>query len=106
MSYSDPQKQRDYQRIWKRGRRKKEQKKVFSLMGGKCSDCDNDNYDVLQIDHAEPIKRGDKDKTSGSTLKQSILSGKMSIKKLRLLCANCHQIKTFKDRKKFSSWIE
>lgn len=97
--YKDVEKRKEYQRHWQVKASLERKKKVVSLLGGKCTICGyNDNILALQLDHIIPIRRNKKDlnKRSGSTLYRNILLGKEDISNIRLLCANCHAIETYK----------
>ena len=98
MPYKDIEEKRRYQLEWRRKKNRRDRDKVFELLGGKCKHCGIDDYDVLQIDHIKPLRRKDHKGNTGTALKQAILLGKISLKKLQLLCANCHQKKTYKER--------
>jgi 5-methylcytosine-specific restriction endonuclease McrA len=99
MSYKDINKQKNYQRICRAKRRIQEKEIAFNKLGGKCSECGIDDFRVLQIDHIIVIRRNKSHGfiECGSVLKQKIANGSYSIKNLQLLCANCHQIKTYND---------
>lgn len=106
MPYKDRNKQRYFDREWKRKQRVRYRKIVFDLLGNKCLECGIKDDRVLQVDHIEPIRRH-KDSIytfSGTLLYQKIALGKLNINLFQLLCANCHQIKTVtKDRLKFKT---
>lgn len=61
-------------------------KKIF----GKCIDCGITDWRVLQFDHIKNKKCQVSDMVNGSSL-QNI---KNEIRKCKMRCANCHQIKT------------
>lgn len=74
---------------------------VFTLLGGRCAHCGNDDWRVLQLDHkngggAEERRqfntRGNW-KQTGPYLRHIL----EHINQYQLLCANCHAIKTNKE---------
>ena len=98
MPFVDIQKRREYQSKWGVQRRKKEKEKAFNLLGGKCVECGINDFRVLQIDHKKPLFRLFRTYSeTNNRLRQTIASGKRTIEDLQLLCANCHQIKTYND---------
>lgn len=107
MAYSDPVKQKEFQRYWQREQRVKRRTRLIELLGGKCIDCGITDERVLQVDHVEPLLRAsaDRGKTTGVNLARKVLAKKVSSDGLELRCANCHQIKTYEDRKKFKNYI-
>lgn len=78
-------------------------KEAIRLLGGECANCGNSDYRVLQIDHIEIIKR--KKKESTTHFLSRIVRGLEDLTNLQLLCANCHMLKTYEDRIKFSCFI-
>lgn len=100
MPYKDIQQKRRYQLLWRRKKNREQRDQVFELLGGKCAnpECGIDDYDVLQIDHIIPLRRKDHKGNTGTALKQAILLQKVDKKTVQLLCANCHQKKTYKER--------
>lgn len=106
MSYKDPKKQKRYQREWRRKQRLKVRLKIIKLFGGACINCKNDDFRVLQIDHINPILDS-KNRTcldSGVNLASRILSEKENKNDYQLLCANCHMIKSFEERKTYPNY--
>lgn len=96
MAYKDLEKSKQYKRNWSRQNYLIKKAKVFAILGGRCKKCGNKDIRVMQIDHIEPQRcKGE----IGHALLDMILKGKIAIKKLQLLCANCHQIKTYNERK-------
>jgi len=65
--------------------------KVISLLGGKCTRCGEDDWRVLQVNHLGGTSRKDPLR-SGAPLHRAIVSGKLPLKGLELLCANCNVI--------------
>ncbi len=104
MPNKDLEKRRTYQRIWQRNKDAENRKNSLTILGGKCVLCGNSDYRVLQIDHIKPIRRSKTNpfaREGGTRIRQMIANGTRSKDNLQILCANCHQIKTFseEDRK-------
>lgn len=98
MGYKDEEKRKEYQRKWQRNKDAINREKSLIMMGGKCVNCGNSDFRVLQIDHIIPIRRNKNKEFSregGTRIRQMIANGSRDMKDLQLLCANCHQIKTF-----------
>ncbi|GAF81826.1 unnamed protein product [marine sediment metagenome] len=104
MSYKNKEKQREYQRKWRRNKYIKERKIVLKLFGGKCVLCGNSDERVLEIDHIKPLIRKNSKELCGSLLIHAIIFRKVDVKNLQLLCSNCHRIKTFDDRKQYKNY--
>ena len=73
---------------------------VHSLLGSACAWCGNTDHRCLQIDHinaqAKPVRgHGKKQYRGASSVAKMIRDGVDVRKILRLLCANCHAIKTY-----------
>jgi 5-methylcytosine-specific restriction endonuclease McrA len=98
MGYVDVARRQKYQREWQLRRRAERKKQVIALLGGQCSKCGyKENFLALEIDHIKPIRRKTVGSGSGgSVLKHRILLGKEDMANLRLLCANCHAIETYR----------
>lgn len=98
MSYKDKEKQRYFDRIWKRKQRVRNRLKVIKLLGSQCIDCGIMDTRVLQIDHIKPILRAqeDRNKFLGSETISKILNQTIDKNSVALRCANCHMIKTNK----------
>lgn len=108
MTYSDPDKQKEFQRLWRRTAVLRWKEKAVELLGGKCKKCGyKENIVALQIDHVDPVLRSanQRNKKEGSETMREVATGKCSLKKLQLLCANCHAIKTYMDRLKFKNFL-
>ena len=71
--------------------------RIIELLGGKCAICGIDEKEVLQIDHIIPIRKSSKLRLSLRRFYMLILRGGYSVKKLQLLCANCHMKKSVKE---------
>lgn len=66
--------------------------KAMAYLGDKCADCGNSDRRVLEFHHAK--KRRSNGCTIASLLKSSWLKLKKELDKCKLLCANCHKIRT------------
>ena len=99
MPYSDKEKQKRYQRKWRRAKNLSDKIKVVEMLGGHCSECRyNKSIFALEVDHVTPIRRKQIGRDCGSELLRKIVAGQIDIKELQLLCANCHAIKTYNER--------
>lgn len=78
-----------YRRVYERNRNK-----TLDLLGGSCKICEISDYDVLQIDHIEPINKSCRNRLCNEKLFKRIVSGSLSLDNLQILCANCHMKKT------------
>lgn len=86
----------------KRRQDKRNSEKAYEILGGKCKGCGIKDSRVFTIDHIEPVLRHHKnDHHSGSELRRLVATGRISKDEVQLLCANCHIIKTSKDKEKF-----
>lgn len=99
MSYKNHDRQKEYQREWRANRRLIERKISFDKLGSKCAKCSNKDFRVLQIDHIVAIRRKiiERNVETGTRMRQRIANGSRDVKNLQLLCANCHQIKTYEE---------
>jgi 5-methylcytosine-specific restriction endonuclease McrA len=70
---------------------------VLLNLGGCCAACGTTNLRLLQIDHRDGGGHQEriKDGLFGKGLVRAILSGARATDDLQLLCANCHQLKTY-----------
>ena len=70
--------------------------RAMDVLGGKCSECGNDDKRVLQIDHVNGGGRQHRLFGSGGAEKivRQIINGTTD-RDYQLLCCNCHQLKTF-----------
>jgi hypothetical protein len=108
MGYKDKEKQKYFQRIWKRQQNLRAKLKAVEILGGKCiiDDCDISDFRCLQIDHIIPIIRGKRGTIGGIESSYKIIRGTLTNKEVQLLCANHHAIKTYeKDRLTFKNYI-
>lgn len=107
MAYKDIEKQREFQRLWKRNQNARHRSKAIEILGGKCRICGITDTRVLQIEHIEPILRprgSEKSRNTGIESARAVVLGKVTDKEVQLICANCHCIKTYEDRKKYKNW--
>lgn len=68
---------------------------AISQLGGKCAECGNNDYRVLQFDHIDgggDADRGGRNQNNRSVMRE-VRDGKRD--DIQLLCANCHNIKTY-----------
>ena len=108
MPYLDKEKQLKAQRISKRNQNFKRRIRVVEMLGGKCVDCGNNNFRVLQLDHKLLLRRPrvNNGKTVGTGLVNQILCGKVDKDTIELRCANCHVIRTYEMRTEFGNYIQ
>jgi len=100
MPYRDKEAQKAYQREWTRLRTLNDKKTVIDLLGGKCIRCEySDNINALELDHITPLRRKVVGEDSGNNNYRKILNGTLDIKLFQILCANCHAIKTYEERR-------
>lgn len=66
---------------------------LIKLLGKKCKHCGISNTDVLQFDHINNDGKGD---AVSLKTRYYIKNIKQAKKRIQLLCANCHMIKTVK----------
>jgi hypothetical protein len=65
---------------------------LVHLLGGKCRDCGEENFSVLEIDHI--YNDGDTDRKYYSCLDKRYLSNpKRAKERLQILCKQCHENK-------------
>lgn len=107
MAYKDIEKQRAFQREWKRKCNLRDRLEAVRILGGKCvgrdGECTVNDFRCLHIDHIVPILR--KDKETGGRLARLVVTGKITSEEVQLLCANCHAIKTYEvDRLLFNNY--
>lgn len=69
---------------------------IFKRLGGKCCECGYSNAFGLEIDHIVALGRT-KRINHGVQYYRNILA---DLKSFQLLCANCHAIKTYDDRRR------
>ncbi len=87
MTALDPSYMKNYMKI----RRLTRRKKLLELLGGKCEKCGNNDHSILEFDHINPkTKQFDIANAKDFPEKKLI----KEVKKCRILCRPCHQIKT------------
>ena len=104
MAYKDKEKQKEFQRIWKRKVNLKNKLKAVAMLGGKCSiaECDITDYRCLEIDHTIPKLDNSQFGIKNSNL---VVRGLLTKDQVQLLCANHHSIKTYEeDRLLFNNY--
>lgn len=103
--YKDTEKQNAFQRAYQRKQRLARKHKAIKMLGGKCKKCGYDeNINALQIDHIKPILRKQHGTHAGGNLSRRIANGALPMTLFQVLCANCHAIKTYEERKSFASY--
>lgn len=85
MSYKDPVKQREYQRLWVKDRR------AAFFAGKTCAHCGS--TDRLELDHIDPAE-----KTSHRIWSWSWKRILDEASKCQILCSDCHRRKTYEER--------
>ena len=107
MAYKDIEKQKKFQREWRRKLNLTNKLKAIEILGGQCSvkDCRITDFRCLEFDHINPELR--KPGVSSATRTAAlIVNGNLDNTIIQLLCANHHAIKTYdEDRQKFSNYI-
>jgi len=108
MPIKDEEERRTYQREWKRREAEKIRKKAIEILGGKCIECGETDWIVLEIDHIEPLMRINRIHKlhSGINLARRIVNGTYSKENYQLLCANDHKRKTYKERIKYKNYVK
>lgn len=86
MGYTDPERQKEYQRRWMNERRTA----WIQEQGGKCVQCGS--TDRIEIDHVDPSQKA-MNPTSLWSLKAQ--SRQKELDKCQLLCHDCHALKTY-----------
>lgn len=78
---------------------------AIEMLGGACCRCGyKEHHAALEIDHVV-IRRRKTSEWNGPGQAALVVNGQLPLDKVRLLCANCHAIKTYEeDRKKFSCY--
>ena len=105
MPYKDSEKRKKYQREWRRDQTARNKTIAVRMLGGKCVRCGyNENIAALEIDH-KILKRRKLSDTAPNQATR-VVNGRIKLKDVQLLCANCHAIKTYEeDRKKFGHYL-
>lgn len=106
MPYSDKELQKKFQREHLRKKRIVVRERAIACLGGKCGHCGIDDIRVLQIDHIKAIQRGSNGIKYCATYQTmlQIIRGEL-LDQVQLLCANCHMIKTYEERKTYPNYI-
>ena len=108
MAYKNKEKQKLFQREWKRKCNLKNKLKAVEILGGKCSysGCNVTDFRCLHIDHITP-KMGGTNSGSGINNSNMVVRGSLTSNEVQLLCANHHAIKTYEqDRYLFKNYID
>lgn len=84
-----------YRRIYEKNRNK-----TLEILGGSCKNCGISDYDILQVDHIEPINKDRMNRICNEKLFKKIANGSLSVENLQILCANCHMKKTVAEHRK------
>lgn len=85
-------------RLWAKKQRADCKAIVLEMYGHKCMECGFSNPLALQLDHIIEIRRNTSSNfgDAGSALWYKVAKGLLPKSDFRLLCANCHSIKTYK----------
>lgn len=84
---------------WIYGILQNQKQKVYKYYGGKCITCNEDDLDVLHLDHInndghlERDNKGRRKSINYSTILKWIINTDKKLKKYQILCANCNQKK-------------
>ncbi len=73
-------------------------KEALEALGGKCVRCGFSDSDALQIDHIYGTENGTRELRKTRSKYLAILRGAVDRTELQVLCANCHMIKTRRNR--------
>lgn len=91
---------KEYQRIWKRQRRKNQRMEALDLLGGPlCKRCGFADIRALQIDHVNG--GGVKEHRAvgwGHGVNRLVIADSDRLLKYQVLCANCNWIKRFENK--------
>jgi len=104
MGYKDREKQKVFQREWKRKQNLKVKLKAVEILGGVCSveECVVTDFRCLHIDHIKPQLSN---KIVGIQNANLVVRGLTTTREVQLLCANHHAIKTYEvDRLLFNNY--
>lgn len=93
-----PYKTPDDRRIFQQKRQQELRNEVLDSLGGRCVKCGyKRNRRALQLDHINGDGRVDR-KGRGASYYSRLLRTPYLHQVLQVLCANCHQIKTYKQK--------
>lgn len=91
-------KDREKKRAWDRAFAARTRLEVIELLGGRCANCGLTDARVLEISHKNDDgnwrSRSKWGQGFGRADHRKMLSGKMPIDDLELLCSNCHVLHT------------
>ena len=94
-------KQKELRQIRQRRLNEEKRLKAINLLGGRCAHCGNEyHHSAMDFHHIDPET---KEKSNGGKGIQTGLSWdkiENELSKLLLLCANCHRIHHYKERRK------
>lgn len=105
MPYKDPNKQKYVQRIDASNRYYIKRFAVIQFLGGSCSECGEDDFRCLQLDHIKPVLRKRGQINAGNITVMNVFMDRIDVEDLQVLCANCHTKKSFDDRIVYSNYI-
>lgn len=74
--------------LWQR------KKEIIKKLGSKCEICGNEDYRVLDIDHKDKSKKK-MTRNEKTSLQKRVIEWGKNLDNLRILCANCHRIRTW-----------
>lgn len=107
MAYKDKEKQKEFQRLWKRRRNLETKLEALEILGGKCKNCEVTDYRCIQFDHIIPEHRGNSISNASYVVARKIILGLLTADDIQPLCANCHAIKTYEiDRLQYKNRID
>lgn len=70
---------------------------LIAALGGQCAECGFSDHRALDIDHIDPTKKL-RPKDGHYTWGRRFADWKANKENIRLLCANCHRLHTWKSR--------
>ena len=87
-------------------KRIKQRKKLIQKLGGKCVQCNETDWRLLQINHVNGGGRNERERIGQRGIHNNILQSK-KLSKYNLLCANCNILYEYeKERRLDEKWIE
>ena len=73
-----------------------QKRRALEVLGNKCSWCDDDIQILLEVDHILNDGKAHRAEAGYSSIEKWIVDNpEIANKKVQLLCANCHRIKSF-----------